>query len=118
MSKRKIDKQIDMLPSYDIDVYKGVISKTDEIKENSMVKKALSKTLGVKVDMKLETGETVIVTIADILAAETIKDAIQNPSTSKLKDLAAITGDLKENVDMNLRTPLQLFGDLVIQKNE
>lgn len=107
-----------MLPQYDKNVYQGTLSKVDEIKENSMVKKALSKTLGVKVDMRLETGETVVVTIAEILAAETIKDAIKNPSTSKLKDLAAITGELKENVDVNVQTPLQLFGDLVNKKNE
>lgn len=118
MSKRKIDKQLDMLPSYDQNVYKGAISKTNELKENLMVKKALSKALGVKVDMKLETGEIVMVTIADVLAAETIKDAIKYPSTSKLKDLAAIAGELKENVNVNLQSPQQLFGDLVIKKNE
>ena len=118
MSRRKIDKQLDMLPSYDRDIYKGVYSKTDELKENSMVKKSLSKTLGAKVNMQLETGEIVVVTIADIVAAETVKDAIKNPSTSKLKDLAAITGELKENVDLNLQTPQQLFGDMVIKKDE
>jgi hypothetical protein len=115
MSKR-VKSQIGILPEYNQNIYKGIKSKTDDLKENAMIKKSLSKVLGVDVDMKLETGETVNVTVSDIVVGETVRDAIERPSTSKLKDLAAITGELKETVDVNVQTPQELFGDIVIKK--
>lgn len=113
MSKH-LDRQIGMLPDYDQNIYRGVLSKTDELKENSLIKKSLSKALGAQIDVTLETGEVAVVTIADVLVAHTLKDAITKPNTSKLKDIAAITGELRDNVDLNIQTPQDLFGDIIV----
>lgn len=117
--KKSKSKQLGMLPEYDQNIYKGIVGcKTDELKENSMIKKSIGKALGITVEETLETGEKVNVTIADIIVAQTIKDAIKNPSTTKLKDLTAITGELKESVDVTVQTPQELFGDIIIKKKE
>lgn len=115
MSK-KISKQIQILPEYDQDIYKGIMTKTDELKENSLIKKSLGKALGAKVNVTLETGEVAKVTIADILVAHTLRDAIDKPNTSKLKDIASVTGELKATMDLNIQSPEELFGDIVIKE--
>ena len=114
--KKKIKNQLGILPDYNQNIYRGIVTKTDELKENSLIKKSLGKALGATVEETLETGEKVNVTIIDVVVAKTIQDAIEKPSTSKLKDLASITGELKESVDVNVRTADQLFGDIVIKK--
>lgn len=119
MSK-KVKSQMGMLPNYEQNMYSGLKGKStvDELKENSMIKRSLLRCLGSNVSMKLETGEVVDVTIADIVVARTLQDAIENPTPAKLKDLAAITGELKEKAEVAL-TPLQeLLGDIVISNGK
>ena len=70
-------------------------------------------------EVMLSTGEIVHPTFAENLVITTVKEALQNPSTSKLKDLATILGDMpkvrgddKEEVE----SAEALFGQLVVDK--
>ena len=107
-----------MLPNYEQNMYRGIKNSTvDELKENSLIRRSLCRALGSPVDMKLETGEIASVTVVDVVVARTLQDAIQKPSASKLKDLAVITGELKEKAEVTLNSPEKLFGDIVIHND-
>lgn len=107
-----------MLPNYEQNMYRGIKNSTvDELKENSLIRRSLCMALGSPVDMKLETGEIASVTVADVVVARTLQDAIQKPSASKLKDLALITGELKEKAEVTFNSPEKLFGDIVIHND-
>lgn len=46
-------------------------------------------------------------TLAEILISETIKDAIENPSTTKLKDLMLISGEPLAPVEVNTNSTIK-----------
>lgn len=83
-------------------------SKGDIAAERAVCRKALQEALSdeVIVDSKK-------LTIMQLLAINTVKEAINNPSTSKLKDIATILGENKQTIDLNLQGADDLFGDIV-----
>lgn len=116
--RRKTFKQCGMISEFDSHIYKGIKSKTDDLKHDTLVTSALKKALGIPVNVTLETGEKVNVTICELLVSNVLKEAIENPSVGKLKDIAAITGELKDSVDVNLQSPEKLFGDIIISNDK
>ena len=72
----------------------------DLLAEGSVIKGTLTKMLGVEISDTLEDGTEINATAIDMIVAATIADAYENPSTTKLKDLTAIMGELKEKVDI------------------
>lgn len=110
---RKVEREIGFLPDYDRAMYREAKSESKELKEAQYIKKSLEKALGCETDVKLDDGTIVKTSIADVIVAETLKDAIKNPNTSKLKDLANINGELKQSVDVNIQSAEELFGDIV-----
>ena len=112
---KKVKNQLEMLPQFEQNIYLGLKGiKVDEMKDSTIIKRSVTRCLGIRLPMELETGERVEVSVIDIITAETIKDAIKKPTTAKLKDLASIIGELKEKSDISINTPEKLFGDIVI----
>ncbi len=95
------------------DIFKGVHSKrAKELQENG-VRKALGIVLGSEQEVVLEDGSKVTVTNAERLAARVYQEAMQNPSTSKLKDIAHIMGEDKVTIEGKLDGGADIFLGIV-----
>lgn len=97
------------LTDAEYDIYKGIQSARAKKVEDMLIKKAVGLALGIEREEYLPSGEKVVVTIAEELAAKTIKEALSNPSTSKLKDLSAIMGENKTVVELQSDKGMDMF---------
>lgn len=102
------------LTPYEMAAYEGRKKRlADKKVDQFLIKNAVLDVLGSPYAVKKSPkGEEVTITVAEELAAKTIKSAIDNPNTIKLKDIASIAGDLKPDVNLNLQGGLELFGDI------
>lgn len=99
----------------------------DKLIQSNIIKNGMKKTLGVTYEEVDEEGNVLTeVSIAQKLINATIEDAIMNPDTRKLKDIANIVGELKEGnsggVNVNITSPVEMFkgigfGEEVIEAN-
>lgn len=112
--KKKIKSQLEFLSPMEQNIYRGYASKVDDMKDATLVKKSVKKILGAEIPLELETGERARISIIDVVATKTIAEAIENPSTSKLKDLSTIMGENKVEVDVNADLG-SLFGDIEVK---
>jgi len=95
MEKERTSKEIiveNSLSSYEMAVFAGLEkSKGSKAVHAKAISEALDNVLNAKaID---ENGESEL-TVAETLVIKTISDAIENPGTGKLKDLATIVGDV------------------------
>lgn len=97
------------LTDAEYDIYKGIKSARAKQVEEMLIKKAVATALGIERDKYLPSGEKIVVTVAEELAAKTIKEALNNPSTSKLKDLSAIMGENKTVVEVQTDKGMDMF---------
>lgn len=94
-----MSKSVQYMTEAELDVYKGLRTKRAEAVREGMIKQAVGSVLGLETEMVLPTGEKVVVTFADKLAVRTVMEAIDNPSTSKLKDLSSVMNENKITVE-------------------
>ena len=110
--RKSIDSEASFLSTFDRQVYQCVKSKSNDLMKSNTIKKSIAKTLGAVIEEIDEEGNVVEVSIEQKLVNATIKDAIDNPDTKKLKDLAMILGELKESgtsVNVNVTSPAEMF---------
>lgn len=108
-------KQVGILSDFEQHIYRRVNKgKADQLKESKIIQETLKRALGIEHEVVLDGGERVVVSTIDMVVAKTLKDVLENPTTSKLKDLSAISGEQKTTLDVSVRGAKELFGDIVI----
>ena len=107
-----IEAESSFLSAMDRRVYRSTKSKGDEIVKSNIIKKSIAKTLGCTIEEIDEEGNLVEVSIAQKLVNATIVNAIENPDTRKLKEIANIMGELKEtgaSANVYITSPSEMF---------
>ena len=94
------------------ELFLGLKTKRAKKVEKEIVKNALGSVLSAENEVEVD-GEVVSVTNAELLALRTVKDALDNPSTSKLKDIASVMGESKLTLDGNVETGCDIFLGIV-----
>lgn len=95
------------------DIFKGLNTKrAKELQENG-IKKAMGIILGMESEKVLEDGSKITITNIERLAARTFQEAMQNPTTSKLKDIAHIMGEDKLTVETKIESGTDIFLGIV-----
>ena len=110
--KKEITAESSFLSPLDRQIYNCQKSQRAKIIKSNIMKNSLKETLGLQFEEIDEQGNVTEVSIAQKIINATIQDAIENPDTRKLKDLANIAGELKEaetNVNVNFTSPTELF---------
>lgn len=110
--KKEITAESSFLTPLDRQIYNCQKSQSAKIIKSNIMKNSLKETLGLQFEEIDEQGNVTEVSIAQKIINATIQDAIENPDTRKLKDLANIAGELKEaetNVNVNFTSPTELF---------
>lgn len=110
--KKEITAESSFLSPLDRQIYMCQKSQSAKIIKSNIMKNSLKETLGLQFEEIDEQGNVTEVSIAQKIINATIQDAIENPDTRKLKDLANIAGELKEaetNVNVNFTSPTELF---------
>lgn len=92
-------KDIKYLSSTEKSLFKGLKTKKAKAVEENIVRKAVGLALASEEEIELEDGTKVVVTQVERLAARTVQEAMQNPSTQKLKDFAHMMGEDKVIVE-------------------
>lgn len=105
-------KDFKLLTPAEKDLFKGLNTKRAKALQENGVRKALGVVLGMESTIAID-GEEVVVTNAERLAARTFQEAMQNPSTSKLKDIAHIMGEDKITVDAKVEGGADIFLGIV-----
>ena len=105
-------KDFKLLTPAERDMFKGLNTKRAKALQDNGVRKALGVVLGMESTVSID-GEEVVVTNAERLAARTFQEAMQNPSTSKLKDIAHIMGEDKITVDAKVEGGSDIFLGIV-----
>ena len=105
-------KDFKLLTPAERDMFKGLDTKRAKALQDNGVRKALGVVLGMESTVNID-GEEVVVTNAERLAARTFQEAMQNPSTSKLKDIAHIMGEDKITVDAKVEGGSDIFLGIV-----
>lgn len=110
-------KDFKLLTPAEKDLFKGLNTKRAKALQENGVRKALGVVLGMESVIDLD-GEEVVVTNAERLAARTFQEAMQNPSTTKLKDIAHIMGEDKITVDAKVEGGSDIFLGIVKDEDE
>ena len=110
-------KDFKLLTPAEKDLFKGLNTKRAKALQENGVRKALGVVLGMESTIAID-GEEVVVTNAERLAARTFQEAMQNPSTSKLKDIAHIMGEDKITVDAKVEGGSDIFLGIVKDEDE
>lgn len=110
-------KDFKLLTPAEKDLFKGLNTKRAKALQENGVRKALGVVLGMESTIAID-GEEVVVTNAERLAARTFQEAMQNPSTSKLKDIAHIMGEDKITVDAKVEGGSDIFLGIVKDGDE
>ena len=110
-------KDFKLLTPAEKDLFKGLNTKRAKALQENGVRKALGVVLGMESTIAID-GEEVVVTNAERLAARTFQEAMQNPSTSKLKDIAHIMGEDKITVDAKVEGGADIFLGIVKDEDE
>lgn len=105
-------KDFKLLTPAERDMFKGLDTKRAKTLKDNGVRQALGVVLGMESTVNID-GEEVVVTNAERLAARTFQEAMQNPSTSKLKDIAHIMGEDKITVDAKVEGGSDIFLGIV-----
>lgn len=105
-------KDFKLLTPAERDVFKGLKTERAKALQENGVRKALGVVLGMESTIAID-GQEVVVTNAERLAARTFQEAMQNPSTSKLKDIAHIMGEDKITVDAKVEGGSDIFLGIV-----
>lgn len=105
-------KDFKLLTPAERDMFKGLDTKRAKALKDNGVRQALGVVLGMESTVNID-GEAVVVTNAERLAARTFQEAMQNPSTSKLKDIAHIMGEDKITVDAKVEGGSDIFLGIV-----
>ena len=105
-------KDFKLLAPAERELFKGLNTKRAKALQDNGVRKALGVVLGMESTVSID-GEEVVVTNAERLAARTFQEAMQNPSTSKLKDIAHIMGEDKITVDAKVEGGSDIFLGIV-----
>ena len=110
-------KDFKLLTPAEKDLFKGLNTKRAKALQENGVRKALGVVLGMESTVSID-GEEVVVTNAERLAARTFQEAMQNPSTTKLKDIAHIMGEDKITVDAKVEGGSDIFLGIVKDEDE
>ena len=110
-------KDFKLLTPAEQDLFKGLKTKRAKALQENGVRKALGVVLGMESTIDVD-GEEIVVTNAERLAARTFQEAMQNPSTSKLKDIAHIMGEDKITVDAKVEGGSDIFLGIVKDGDE
>ena len=110
-------KDFKLLTPAEKDLFKGLKTKRAQALQENGVRKALGVVLGMESTVSID-GEEVVVTNAERLAARTFQEAMQNPSTTKLKDIAHIMGEDKITVDAKVEGGSEIFLGIVKDGDE
>lgn len=110
-------KDFKLLTPAEKDLFKGLNTKRAKALQENGVRKALGVVLGMESTIAID-GEEVVVTNAERLAARTFQEAMQNPSTTKLKDIAHIMGEDKITVDAKVEGGADIFLGIVKDEDE
>lgn len=105
-------KDFKLLTPAERELFKGLDTKRAKALQENGVRKALGVVLGMESTVSID-GEEVVVTNAERLAARTFQEAMQNPSTTKLKDIAHIMGEDKITVDAKVEGGSDIFLGIV-----
>ena len=97
------------------ELFLGLGTKRAKKVEKEIVKNALGSVLSAENEVEVD-GKVVSVSNAELLALRTVKDALDNPSTSKLKDIASVMGESKLTLDGSVDCGCDIF--LGIAKEE
>ena len=103
------------LTNAEAELFLGLKTKRAKKVEQEIVRNALGLVLSAENEVEVD-GEVVSVSNAELLAYRTVKDALDNPSTSKLKDIASVMGESKLTIDENVECGCDIF--LGIAKEE
>lgn len=111
-----VERETGILTGMDRRIYRGLRLTTDKVVKEGMVKNSVLRTLGVTYEVENELGEMEEHSIIQDIVNATIKEAIENPKMSNLRELAMLTGEMNANQNINVNvnnSPSKLFGDCV-----
>ena len=89
------------LTNAEAELFLGLNTKRAKKVEQEIVRNALGLVLSAENECEVD-GKVVSVSNAELLALRTVRDALDNPSTSKLKDIASVMGESKLTLDGNV----------------
>lgn len=93
-------------------------TQADRLKDSRMLASTLKSCLGASVEMELDDGTTINVTMAELLATKKIAYMLDNPEKIDLKELSSVLGEAKAEVGVS-SIPSDAFKGLVdIEKKD
>ena len=107
------------MSGYEKRLYSGYEkSQADLLKDSKMLQNTVKECLGVPVEIEDDDGTKVSVPVAVMLVGKKIKYMTEHPEKIDLKELSAVLGESKVEVDATLRGASELFGDIVVKEKE
>lgn len=112
------DNQIVMSKS-DMRIIRGMKpSKSDKIKNERMFTNTIKKYLGAEIEVELDDGSKETMGVVDLIVAKKIAYDLDHPDKINLKDYSSVMGEDTKNIDVNIKSAKELFGDIVINPDE
>ena len=112
------DNQIVMSKS-DMRIIRGMKpTKSDKLKEERMFTNTIKKYLGAEIEVELDDGSKEKMGVVDLVVAKRIAYDIEHPEKIDLKMYSSVMGEDTKNIDVNIKSAKELFGDIVIKPDE
>lgn len=112
------DNQIVMSKS-DMRIIRGMKpSKSDKIKNERMFTNTIKKYLGAEIEVELDDGSKETMGVVDLIVAKKIAYDLEHPDKINLKEYSSVMGEDTKNIDVNIKSAKELFGDIVISPDE
>jgi len=107
------------MTAYEKRLYKGYEkSQADLLKDSKMLENTVRECLGMKVPYELDDGSSIDTPVATVLVAKKIKYMYEHPEKIDLKELSSVLNESKVEINANVKGADELFGDIVVNKNE
>lgn len=112
------DNEIVMSKS-DLRIIRGIRpTKSDKLKEEKMFTNTVKKYLGAEIEVELDDGSKSTMGIADLVVAKKIAYDLEHPEKIDLKMYSSVMGEDTKNIDVNIKSAKELFGDIVIEQED
>ena len=103
----------------DMRIIKGMKpSKSDVLKEEKLFTNTIKKYLGAEIEVELDDGSKQSMRIVDLIAAKKVAYDLEHPEKIDLKMYSSVMGEDTKNIDVNIKSAKELFGDIVINPKE
>ena len=110
-----MDNKVLMTPQEYREYMKIKKTPADKLKRDSAMAKVVTNLLDTEVDVELEDGTKVNMTLQEKLAVSRLQYELEHPEKIDLNSWQKVKGEAKDVVE--LQNASDLFGDLVIKEN-